>query len=52
MKNLSKIRLMPFEKPDIKLTSNKLLKNNKLLMSYHKTIHFVNDLTKTNFIIS
>lgn len=52
MKNLTKIRLMPFEKPEITLPSDNLLKSNSLLNNYQKTIQHVNDLTKTNFIIS
>lgn len=46
MKNLTKIRLMPFEKPDITTTTQHLSINDRLLNNYHKTIHIVNDLTK------
>ena len=47
MKNLTKIRLMPFEKPDIITTIQNLSTNDRLLNNYHKTTHIVNDLTKT-----
>ncbi|SEH29643.1 hypothetical protein SAMN05421593_1128 [Chryseobacterium culicis] len=43
---------MPIEKPDITLTSTQLLPNNRMLNNYQKTIQIVNDITKTNFIIS
>lgn len=52
MKNLTKIRLMSFEKPDIITTTQNLSKTDRLLNNYHKTIHIVNDLTKTIFTIS
>ncbi|MDR6368862.1 hypothetical protein J2795_000900 [Chryseobacterium bernardetii] len=52
MKNLTKIRLMPFEKTDSDLTSYYLFPTNRLLNNYYKTNPFVNDITKTNFITS
>lgn len=51
MKNLTKIRLMPFEKPDTQLLSENLLTNSRTLNNHHKKKQIVNDLTKTNFII-
>lgn len=52
MKNLTKIWLISFDKPDIITTAPNLSKTDRSLNNYHKTTHIVNDLTKTNFIIS
>lgn len=52
MKNLTKIRLMSFEKPDVIATTQNLSTTDRLLNKYQKTTQIVNDLTKTNFTIS
>lgn len=52
MKNLTKIRLMSFEKPDITTTTQNLSNTDRLLNNYHKTTPIVNDLIKTTFTIS
>lgn len=52
MKNLTKIWLLSFEKPDIITITQNLSVTDRSLNNYHKTILIFSDLIKTNFIIS
>lgn len=51
MKNLTNIRLTPFEKPDTYFNSNYLRANYILLNNLQQTSFTIKNLIKTNFMI-
>lgn len=51
MKNLTIIRLMPFEKPDTTFNSNYFRANHMLLKSHQQTNFTIKNLIETNFMI-
>lgn len=51
MKNLTIIRLMPFEKPDTTFNSNHLRANYMLLKNIQQISFTIKNLIKTNFMV-